>query len=181
MSADRDLDLRAGLDAIQGDMAAHQRAFRGEVTGEANRVLAAETFAELERSGQLAPAESTPAAAPEAQAEPQAERSTREVNGREYQLTKEPDRAGAPLSMSQRDRALELKMLKRLHLLLAMRDSGILGSPSWRTRAESVMAMMVMRGGVIRFAQELDQLLEDSIKPFGDWKIDPDRKIYVGA
>ena len=177
MSAERDQDLRAGLDALQGDMAAHQRMFRGEVTGEANRKLAADTFAELERSGQLAPVEDAPVEAPD----PQVERATKEVNGREYQLTKEPDKAGAPLTMSQRERELELKMLQRLHLLLTMRDEGILGAPSWRTRAESVMALMVMPGGVIRFAQELDQLLEDSIKPFGDWKIDPDRKIYVGA
>lgn len=177
MSVERDQDLRAGLDALQGDMAAHQRAFRGEVTGEANRRLAADTFAELERSGQLEPAGDILAPPPD----PEPERTTREVDGRAYQLTKAPDREGAPLRMSRAERDLELKMLQRLQLLLTLRDEGILGAPSWRTRAESVMALMVMPGGVLRFAQELDQLLEDSIKPFGDWKVDPDRRIYVGA
>ena len=177
MSVERDQDLRAGLDALQGDMAAHQRAFRGEVTGEANRRLAADTFAELERSGQLEQAEALIAPPPE----PEVERTTREVDGRAYQLTKAPDREGAPLRMSRAERDLELKMLQRLQLLLTLRDEGILGAPSWRTRAESVMALMVLPGGVLRFAQELDQLLEDSIKPFGDWKVDPDRRIYVGA
>jgi hypothetical protein len=177
VSVERDQDLRAGLDALQGDMAAHQRAFRGEVTGEANRRLAADTFAELERSGQLEQAEALIAPPPE----PEVERTTREVDGRAYQLTKAPDREGAPLRMSRAERDLELKMLQRLQLLLTLRDEGILGAPSWRTRAESVMALMVLPGGVLRFAQELDQLLEDSIKPFGDWKVDPDRRIYVGA
>jgi hypothetical protein len=177
VSVERDQDLRAGLDALQGDMAAHPRAFHGEVTGEANRRLAADTFAELERSGQLEQAEALIAPPPE----PEVERTTREVDGRAYQLTKAPDREGAPLRMSRAERDLELKMLQRLQLLLTLRDEGILGAPSWRTRAESVMALMVMPGGVLRFAQELDQLLEDSIKPFGDWKVDPDRRIYVGA
>ena len=177
MSVERDQDLRAGLDALQGDMAAHQRAFRGEVTGEANRRLAADTFAELERSGQLEQAGDIIAPPPA----PEVDRTTREVDGRAYQLTKEADREGSPLRMSRAERDLELKMLQRLQLLLTLRDEGILGAPSWRTRAESVMALMVMPGGVLRFAQELDQLLEDSIKPFGDWKVDPDRKIYVGA
>lgn len=97
MSVERDQDLRAGLDALQGDMAAHQRAFHGEVTGEANRRLAADTFAELERSGQLEQAEALIAPPPE----PEVERTTREVDGRAYQLTKAPDREGAPLRMSR--------------------------------------------------------------------------------
>lgn len=123
MSAERDQDLRAGLDALQGDMAAHQRAFRGEVTGEANRRLAADTFAELERSGQLEPAGDILAPPPD----PEPERTTREVDGRAYQLTKAPDREGAPLRMSRAERDLELKMLQRLQLLLTLRDEGILG------------------------------------------------------
>ncbi len=178
MTARRDQELREGLDALQGDMAEHQRMFRGEVTGEANRALAANTFAELERQGvlgQVAEAAATPA--PPADVE----KTEHVLNGVKYTRTKEPDFPSPERFLPHLEKQLVVKALKRLRLLLSLRDSGVLGAPSWNTRAKAVMAYMFLPGKVVRFAQELDTLLDESNKYFGDWKVDPEPKIIVGA
>jgi hypothetical protein len=176
MSATVDQDRRDGLVVFQGDMAEHQRITGREVTGEANRQLAATLFGQLEQQGALdRPADPTPAIAEPAP--PQSVSEKRSVNGREYTFTIDGDQGGNPVPMSAREKELTVKALRRLHMLLELQDEGVLGAPSWRTRACAVMAVASNQA---RFAQELDELLDASSKYFGDWRIDPDKKIIVG-
>lgn len=172
-----DQDRRDGLEAIQADMAEHQRSILGqEVTAEANRALAAETFQQLENQGVFAPPrDEHPNPLPPIETV----KETRTVDGREYTFTKEPDKPGAVVPLMARERELVVKALKRLHTLLLLQDDGIAGAPSWSNRAKAVMAIGMTNE--LRFAQELDELLEASNRYFGDWKIDPDRKVIVGA
>lgn len=194
MTASRDRELRDGLEAIQADMAEHQRNFAAEVTGEANRELAAQTFAEIDARGgfDAPPATPAPAPAPEPQLTRQQrrllERQERDVAGRKYVVTKDDEVVSPELALAGLEREHVVKALQRLHMLLSLKDTGILGAPSWSQRATAVMATMVdpKSGGTVaerrvRFAQELDALLEDSSRLFGDWRADPDRKLYVGA
>ena len=188
MAADRDRDVRDGLDAIQADMAEHQRTHRGEVTAEANRKLAVETFSDLDARGVFEAAPAPPEPKPTRQERRLLERQERVVNGKTYQVTKDDAVDGPVLPLSKRQQGEVVKALQRLHVLLTLQDEGILGAPSWSNRAKAVFSIiadpksgttMVQRE--IRFAQELDALLEDSNRLFGDWKADPDPKIYVGA
>lgn len=189
MSADRERDVRDGLDAIQADMAEHQRAHRGEVSAEANRQLAVETFTELEARGAFEPPPPPIAPpAPTRQERRLLERQEREVNGKKYVVTKDDAVGGPTVPLSQRQRGEVVKALQRLHLLLSMRDEGILGAPSWSNRAKAVFAIIAdpksgttMAEREIRFAMELDALLEDSNRLFGSWMADPEPKIFVGA
>jgi hypothetical protein len=154
-------------------MAAHQRAFKGEVTGEANRVLAAKTFDELERNGTLAPAIAeavAPAPAP-------IERTTQQVG--EYTITKEADSADSAVPLSEADARTAAAVWARLRLLLSLPDEGVLGAPSWRTRAKAAIGSMLMPGRVLRVQHEIQELLDDSNRLFGDWRAEPDRKIIV--
>ena len=167
-------ELRDGLAAFQGDMAAHQRVTGQPVTGEANRALASGLFAELDAKGQFATPEPDPVEAP---ASVEASRDERQVDGRSYTVTKDNAVSGPTVPMTTSERELAVRAMRRLHMLLELQDEGILGAPSWRTRACAIMALSTNRA---RFAQELDALLDDSDRLFGSWKVDPDRKIIFG-
>lgn len=128
---------REALDALQQDMADHQRRFVGEVTGEQNRQLMA---AELERVDQMLAERKPEAETPPPPAPPPAPTIAREsVAGREYLLRKEPDRplvrVASPLEAEFLTRATA-----RVELLLSLGDSGPLGAASWRDRLMAVMA-----------------------------------------
>jgi hypothetical protein len=166
-------DRRDGCIAFQGDMAAHQAMTGREVTAEANRQLAAEEFARLEASGvfdqQAAPEPAPPPA-------PEREVTHHDVDGKRYLLTKEPDAPSRLIAQSDVEKALSILALQRVRMLLELEDTGILGAPSWRARACAVMALGPLHPG---FPQALADLLEDSSRLFGDWRREPQRKIFL--
>lgn len=179
--AARDRDLREGFDAFRGDMAEHQRVTGREVTGGTNQQMAAELFERLDREGELAPP-------PEAEASPQAQepgpeflesawrgRQKSAATGREYAVARGPDVDGPEVRMSRQQRELEVKALKRLHMLLELDDDGILGLPSYRKKALAIFSIRDLK----KRALKIDELLDESNKHFGDWQVDPDRKIIV--
>lgn len=171
-------DGRAALDAIQGDMSQHQRITHAPVTAEANRRLAAEEFTKLDQAGDFDRAISAASAAPVVP-ETSAERPTREVrmvDGKEYVVTRDNQAQATGRPLAHRDQELVIKGLKRLQMLLELPDTGILGAASWRDKACAVMSF---HGAPIRFAFELDRLLEESTRLFGDWRVDPAREIHL--
>jgi hypothetical protein len=183
VSAVRDEALRVGLDGIQADMAEHQRMTGREVTGEANRQLAADTFGQVEglitvhSDAEPSPAPAAPA--PEI-ADTRAVTVVTARSGHEYTQLREPD-ATAParaVAMTHRERHAVVKAMRRLHLLLLCPDSGPLGQPSWRDRA---LAVMALNADPVRFAAELDALLEASVRTFGDWRVDEAQRLVVSG
>jgi hypothetical protein len=180
-----DQDLRDGFDAIQGDMALHQRITGREVTPDANARLAASEFEKLEAQGVferaseiLAPPE-TPEQKFGRELQERRDEQQRTIDGKTYKVTRDNDQGGAPVAMDSKERELTVKALKRLHMLLGLEDTGILGAPSWKMRAVACCSHMATNP--IRFAQEMDELLEASNRYFGDWKIDPDKKIFIDS
>jgi hypothetical protein len=171
-----DSDRRAGLDIVQGDMAEHQRLTGREVTAEANRELARDTFAELDANGTFDAPRPEAVAAPELTRQ-QRRRLEREIEGRKYTITKDADQSGNPLPMEDWEMELFGKAMKRLEMLLELRDEGVLGAPSWRQRALAVMAIREPK----RFAMELDELVEDSNRYFGNYLVDPEPKLIVSG
>jgi hypothetical protein len=86
--AEQDRDYDEGLDALQADMANHQRRFAGDVTAAANQKLAVETIQRLEKQNAEPQAPALPAPAPV----PDREVQTHDVDGKTYTLDKAPDR-----------------------------------------------------------------------------------------
>lgn len=167
-------DLREGLVAFQGDMAAHQVLTGREVTAEANRQLAAAEFERLDARGTF----DRPTDAPVIAAPPPTERvvTHHQVNGKTYSISKEPDAPSPLIAQAPQDRRLGILALQRVKLLLELQDTGILGAPSWRTRACAVMALGPLHPA---FPQGMADLLEDSSRLFGDWRLEPERKIIL--
>lgn len=178
MSEPRTGDLRDGFDAFTEDMAEHQRTHGVMPTPAANQNLAAAEFEQLEHKGAFAPRDAAPAIA-EPEPEPEL-REQREVNGREYTLTKDQRHGDLPV-LPGRERQEMVKILQRLRMLLKLEDTGPLGAPSWRTRVIAVMDAIAVRNNWLEFLTLLDPLLEESSKYFGDWAVDPEPKIFVGA
>lgn len=178
MSEPRTEDLRDGFDAFTEDMAEHQRAHGVMPTPAANQNLAAAEFEQLEHQGAFAPRDAALAiAAPDPELEL---REQREVNGRSYTLTKDHRVGDAPF-LPGREREETLKILGRMRLLLNLEDTGVLGAPSFRTKAIAVMDALAVRKNYLEFLVMLDALLEESNKYFGDWAAEPVPKIFVGA
>lgn len=185
-------DLREGLDLLQADMAGHQARFRGEVSGEANRVLAVDAIERMERqaneeAGRIRPTQPEPAAPPVQPDE------VREVEDKRYQITRSQTDDVAMRSASPAEAWFLAHAMPRVELLLSKLDTGPLGEPSWNQRTMAVMAIkersvaarttnMIDYANDLdrRFAFELTQLLEDSCRVFGDWKADAPRKVIVG-
>jgi hypothetical protein len=197
--------MREALDALQGDMATHQRRFRGEVTAEANRQLAASELEKLDRMrSDEAP---TPAAAdPVTQAS-----ETREIDGRRYHLNRSTIDDIAFRRASEDEAKTVQKVQARLELLLTKQELGSRGEGfmpefvrgemrfsrtpvcwlSWRDRALAVMSwkMAALQPGNAPWRDQLEamhallliQLMDDSNAHFGDWKKDPEPTISVGA
>jgi hypothetical protein len=200
--ADAD-DMREGLDAIQGDMAKHQRMFRGEVTAEANRQLAVAEFEKLDRIRA-----EEPSVIADAPAKPS---DLREVNGRTYRM----DRAQVDDIAFRKATTDEAKTVAKIEArLMLLLDKAELGSKgdgfmpefvgghfrhsrtpvcwlSWRDRVLAVMGWKAaaQQPGNILYRAKLEamhtalllQLMDDSISAFGDWKADPEKTIQVGG
>jgi hypothetical protein len=175
--ARRDEALRDGLDGIQADMAQHQRITGKEVTAEANRKLASETFEQIAATSPIG-FEQPETVAPQAVQEERKKVTGR--SGREYTFLKELDRAGnhQPIKLSPAARREMLKKLHRVHLLLTLPETGPLGAPSWKQRA---LAVMRVHNNPARFARELDELLEASNATFGDWRKESTKKVILGG
>jgi hypothetical protein len=181
LPASREQDVREGLDAIQEDMAEHQRSSGKLPTGEANRELAAAEFEKLAQRGAFL-AEPVPTANP---VEPRPARETKDVDGKKYVLTRDAE-SGPLVEQPLDEREETLRILQRLRFLLTLRDPGILGGPSWQQRVVNALDKAGATQGAAmlnprRFAREIDEVLEDSNKYFGDWRKDPERKIIVGG
>jgi hypothetical protein len=203
----KDEQLRAGLDAIQGDMAKHQQMFRGEVTGEANRVLAVAEFERLEQhlADQESAAESS---VPPAQ--PQSAVRTAEVDGRRYVIDQSAvDDIAFRKATTDEDRFMRLAGA-RIDILLEKREPGSGGdgflpefvrgevrssatprsAPSWHERVLSVLAWKagaqeprnLLHRELLNaiYQVELVRLLDDSNRHFGDWMREPEPKVMVG-
>lgn len=196
-------DLREGLDALQGDMAQHQRMFRGEVTAEANRELAVSEIEKLERMMDEAPA---PTVADAAQTS-----DTREVDGRKYRFDRSAVDDVKFREATEDEANTVRKVTTRLELLLSKEELGsygngflpefvrgqfrMSGTPasalSWRDRVMAVMSWKIAarQPGNAPWRDELEKvhgamlidLMNDSIAHFGDWKKDPEPTISVGA
>lgn len=175
--ADRDT-----RDAIEADMAAHQRRFSGEVTASKNESLAADALRELDR----VKAESPAVAPAEPIAQPERFTQKRELNGHTYTIDKAPDKT--PMYRSATD--FEANVLKhampRVKLLLSKQDEGPFGTPSWRTRAMAAFYFKIKSHEAATshktdeadlyeriYQQDLYELLEASNQPFGDWRKAP--------
>ena len=190
MSEDR--DYHAGLEALQGDMAAHQRRFAGEVTAESNRALAAAEIEKLEKmEADAKPFVQAPLEPPKP-IEKTVER--RVIEDRKYVVAKGPEPGAEQVRLPTPGERWALEhMMPRVELLLTKTETGPLGQPSWCMR---VMAVLELRSRVPglrmigmhaaaddlerRYALELFELLEDSNRVFGDWKSDPGKRIQVG-
>jgi hypothetical protein len=203
-------DMQDGLDALQGDMADHQRRFRGEVTAESNRRLAVTEFEKLDRMADeepaiaalLQPADQAPLHGPLDE--------VREIEGRKYRVDRTPvdDVAFRPATVDEGNTVT--RAAARLELLLTKSELGSRGDGfmpefvkgefrfsatpccvlSWRERTLAVMSWKIaaLQPGNAPFRDPLEamhalmlvQLLEDSNAHFGDWKKDPERRIQVG-
>jgi hypothetical protein len=186
-------DLRDGLDGLQADMASHQARFRGEVSGEANRVLAADAIERLDQqladeAGRLQP---KPAELPAAPVSSSVEH--REVDDKSYVVSKSQSDDVKLRNASPAEAWFLAHAMPRVELMLGKLDTGPLGEPSWNQRTMAVMAIKersvaARTSNMIGLADDLDrrftfelmQLLEDSSRVFGDWKADAPKRIQVG-
>jgi hypothetical protein len=202
-----DVDMRDGLDALQGDMATHQRLFKGEVTAETNRQLAASEFEKLDRMASEEPAPATATVVPT----PQAFNETREVDGRRYNFSRSTTDDVAFRSGSADEQKTVIRCQARIELLLTKSELGSKGDGfmpefikgelrfsktpacwlSWRDRVLAVMSWKIaaQQPGNAPWRAELEkmhallliQLMDDSVAHFGDWKSDPEPTISAGA
>lgn len=176
-------------DALEADMAAHERRFNGEVHASRNQSLAAEAVEQLERARR--DAQHAPLSEPPAQPERFDQR--RELNGHTYRIQKEPDRTPMYRSATDFEANVLRHALPRVQLLLTKQDSGPFGTPSWRTKALAAFYFKTKSHEAATsgkhdeaeiferaYQQDLYELLEASNQPFGDWrKSAPDKSIVV--
>jgi hypothetical protein len=200
-------DLRTGLDGLQADMASHQTRFRGEVSGEANRVLAASAIERLDQqiadeAGRIQPKPPEVVAPP---VEKGAE--VRDVEDKRYVISKSPSDDVKFRGASAAEAWFMAHAMERVNLLMTKMETGPLGEASWYTKTTGVMdikresidshstsRMALARGDLSAAsmwesrAEQLDrmffvklmQLLEESCRVFGDWKADAPKRIQVG-
>lgn len=172
--------LDDAIDAMQGDMAAHQQRHRGEVTALENQSIAADAFRRLEK--ERADAKTVPTQVPVAP--PIAE--TRDgLHGR-YRISRSPTDDIGVTEATPAQAWFMAHALPRIDLLRTKTETGPLGSPSWQQRVDSVLKYQADandwraagRADVAldlerRFMHELVELLNASSFLFGDWKADP--------
>lgn len=186
-------DAREAVDAMQADMAEHQRRFAsGGVTAEKNQAMAAAAMEQLERRRaemRLAPVASPPVQAP---VEKKVER--KEIDGKGYLLATNPTDDIATRPASPAEQWFLEHALPRIEMLLAKVESEIAGAPSWAMRTMSVLAFhakamdLKMAGhrelaeiAERRYMFELVELLEASSAKFGDWKKDAPKKLVTSV
>lgn len=176
-----DLETR---DALEADLAAHQRRHVGDVTAGTNESLAAEALRLLDKQR----AEKKPVAEPA----PDRFVHRREVDGKTYTIEKEPDAGPMYRTASEFEANVIRHAQPRIDLLLTKRDEGPLGTPSWHTRTwaalyHKVRSLEARRSGQPDvadleeriFQQDLYELLEASNQAFGDWRRDAPQKLII--
>ena len=128
---------RDAFDAVQADMADHQRRFHGESTAESNRALAGEAMRQLDRKRE----EEKAAPAPEPLPPKPIETTTvrKEVNGREYLMRKEADTKPLLRKATVLEAEFLIRATERCQLLMSKPDTGPRGQASWRQRLLAVM------------------------------------------
>ncbi len=182
-------DLRSVRDELESDMAAHEQR-HGEVHALRNQALAAEALEALERKQ----AEDKPVAKAEPVGSAPIERSVerREINGNRYTVTRDADRTPMFRTASDFEAQVLAHAQPRLELLLSKRDSGPLGTPSWRNKTLAAMYFKVKSLEAKAAKQtdletyyerayqlDLEELLESSNQIFGDWRKSPEKKLVV--
>ena len=183
-------DQHEGLDGLQADMAAHQARFRGEVTAESNRALAATEIERAERINAEAK-EPAPVVADSAPAPDVDSCERRDVDGKRYIVSKRTTDDTLTRSATPAEQWFMEHAMPRIELLLTKLDTGPMGQPSWNQRVMAVIELKSREPGLRliglhasaddinrRYMAELMIILEESSSPFGDWKKDPERKIY---
>lgn len=168
-------------DSFAHDMAEHQRATGKEPTPAANERLAVPLFEMLEQK--LADEARRQAAAPPVKVDPRprlagdALREECKKRGREraadfMAIQRLPTAQAAAPKVAPEDLERARRIERRLHLLMRHPERGPLGQPSWRER---VMAVTMLRFTIgvdrRRLAQELADLVEASVQPFGPWNV----------
>lgn len=143
-------DYSGGLDALQADMAEHQRRFRGEPTAEANRSLAVDAIARLER--EQSAQKPAPPPSPMQQQPIQTTRERKEIDGRKYLLKKSEDKTLIRKANGHEAWFLPRAQL-RIALLLSKQDPGLRGMPSWRDRVMAALSIQ-MHATSLRAAAE---------------------------
>jgi hypothetical protein len=185
-AAAEDRDFLEGVDALQADLARHQRLTGAEVTATANQAFAIATIERLERQEPAAPAVAVPPP-------PERDGYRREVNGKVWTLDKAP--AERPYRNATEFEANVMRhAMPRIELLRTKKDSGPLGSPSWSTRLDAALyfkvkqleARVSFRFDLAdeyeqRFMLDLYELLEASNASFGDWRKDAPTKLIVAG
>ena len=167
---------RESFDAFLGDMAGHQSAHVGEVTGRANQVLAAPLFERLDNQE----AERKPAPPPLPAAPPPVRQSDIEAAKRGYRIVRAEDELPAiapPMSIADRVRAAAYK--RRLELLLSKVETGPLGQPSWAQRLKAILVEQVVDPRTrTKVARATLALVEESELVFGSIFTEAPRKVY---
>lgn len=167
-----DDDLKSGYEDILDDMSSHQRATGAEVTSTANRALALSAFVDLENRGQF---ETPEIPAVDTQEELAEQFADGDPSVRE-------EESSGPLAIDALP-YLARRLLARATELLAERETGILGTPSWRDQLLAIQATLhdpeipVDKRGAV-YGEQLLKLCNDSNRKLGDWRADPARVIY---
>lgn len=184
-----DRDYHEGVDALQADMARHQREIAGaEVTTSKNREFAVSVIERLEKEN--ADALPRPVVPTHTPAPPPSE-VEKTIDDRKYTIKNEAD---APMfrTASQFEHDVLCHAQPRIKLLLTKHESGPLGSPSWSTRAlaamyfktKSIEAAHAGRTDLVEYYErayqlDLSELLEASNQAFGDWRKDSPPTLIV--
>lgn len=186
-----DRDYAEGVDALQSDMARHQREIAGgEVTAAKNHAFAVATIERLEREQADAPPPAPPGHTPA----PAPTLDKKTIEDRTYTLDAAPSVAPMFRTASEFEHQVMRHAMPRIELLMSKQDTGALGTPSWRTRTLAAMyfkAKAVEAGKAGRtdlaeiyeraFQLDVAELLEASNISFGDWRKDAPTKIVVGV
>lgn len=194
--ADSDLDLHAGLDGLQHDMAEHQRRVGEQPTAEANRKLAAEMIERIDREEANAKPTPKPAPVQPNHAHPALIGGTERREGQHgrYIVNKSLVDDTKIRKANEAEHWFMTHAMPRAQLLLSKPESGALGSASWRDRTLAVMeihtrvsslrqANLSVEASMLerRFMHEFLELLEASSASFGDWKKDAPTRITVSG
>ena len=170
-------------DALLGDMAAHQRLTGREVTAEANDRLAVPLFELVAAKAAAAAARVQTPRSPmtpdfaAAQARANARAAAKGV--KPWQLKIEPKTITRDVAQAgPHVLAMFERLSARVQLLMTKREPGLLGAPSWRDRVLAVLAEKYAGRTQRLTSAHLIQVCEDSNASFGDWKKEPEQKLW---
>lgn len=163
-------------DGFAHDMAEHQKATGKLPTPDANARLAVPVFEALEQKRAARAEDFRHDPMPEDEAHAAAIRSEAARRGRpgaadRLSIQRLPDKAPVAVIADPADLERGFRMIRRLELLLAKPEPGILGAPSWKQRAAAVLFLKFAGVDKRRTALELAELCEASIPSFGPWDV----------